>query len=133
MSNHFDALVAPTGYTMQSAHTVEVVCSWHDGSTKSENVLTKSFMLCHLLTLTSVIWLAKQALDLSFYVVACHNHRRVLNNYFEPWCKATLRPRSVQQNTSIFNTDTTIKLFNITGKRSLRIGLTEKDTRQTRD
>ena len=87
MSNHLDALVAPTGLpmdTMQSAHTVEYVCSWHDGSTKSENVLTKSFMLCHLLTLTSVIWLAKQALDLSFYVVACHNDRQVLNNYFEP-------------------------------------------------
>ena len=41
-------------------------------------------MLCHLLILTSVIWLAKQALDLSFYVVACHNDRQVLNNYFEP-------------------------------------------------
>ena len=92
MSNHLDALVAPTGFrpmdTMQSAHTVEVVlyvCSWHDGSTKSENVLTKSFMLCHLLILTSVIWLAKQALDLSFYAVACHNDRQVLNYYLEPW------------------------------------------------
>ena len=75
--------------TMHNAHTVEVVlyvCSWHDGSTKSENVLTKSFMLCHIcLNITSVIiWLAKQALDLSFYVVACHNDRQVLNNYFEP-------------------------------------------------
>ena len=38
-------------HTMQSAHTVELVlyvCSWHDGSTKSENVLTKSFMLYHM-------------------------------------------------------------------------------------
>ena len=61
------------------------ICSWHDGSIKSENVLTKSFMLCHLLILTSVMWLAQQALDLSFYVVACHNDRQVLNNYFEPW------------------------------------------------
>ena len=64
--------------TTQSAHTVEVVlyvCSWHDGSTKSENVLT-------LLILTYVIWLAKQALDPSFYVVACHNDRQVLN---KPW------------------------------------------------
>ena len=34
--------------------------------------------------LTSVMWLAKQALDLSFYVVACHYDRQVLNNYFEP-------------------------------------------------
>ena len=65
------------------------ICSWHDGSIKSENVLTKSFMLCHLLILTSVMWLAKQALDLSFYVVACHNDRQVLNNYFEP-CTGTL-------------------------------------------
>ena len=73
MSNHLDALVAPTGFPMDTLHTVEVVlyvCSWHDGSTKSENVLTKSFLLCYLLILTSVIWLAKQALDLSFYVVA---------------------------------------------------------------
>ena len=30
------------------------------------------------------MWLAKQALDLSFYVAACHNDRQVLNNYFEP-------------------------------------------------
>ena len=65
------------------------ICSWHDGSIKSENVLTKSFMLCHLLILTSVMWLAQQALDLSFYVVACHNDRQVLNNYFEP-CEHTL-------------------------------------------
>ena len=91
MSNHLDALVAPTGFpmdTMQSAHTVEVVlyvyiyictCSWHDGIRKCP-----SFMLCHLLILTCVMWLAQQALNLSFYVVACHNDRQVLNNYFEP-------------------------------------------------
>ena len=67
------------------------ICSWHDGSIKSENVVTKSFMLCHLLILTSVMWLAQQALDLSFYVVARHNDRQVLNNYFEPCKRNKLR------------------------------------------
>ena len=75
MSNHLDALVAPTGFPMVCTHHAEctacLVCmyTWHDGSTKSENVLSSA--IC-LLILTSVMWLAKKALDLSFFVVACH-------------------------------------------------------------
>ena len=62
-------------------HTqLNMSCMYVAGMMAVENVLTKSFMLCHLSEhksyLTSVMWLAKQALDLSFYVVACHNDRQ---------------------------------------------------------
>ena len=50
-------------------------------------------MSCAILWVWTLAGLAKQALELSFYVMACHNDRQLLNNYFEPcyimvdmWC-----------------------------------------------